>query len=74
MTPYVAQPTKRVEAAQKWMVAHLRKEGGSTARDLLDATRRQVHVRDWEAREAMSRAMSRGDIRLQPDWKIVPVP
>ena len=74
MTPYVAQPSKRVETAQKWMVDHLKKEGGSTPRALLAATRNQVHVHEWEAREAMSRAMSRGDIRLQSDWKIVPVP
>jgi len=56
------------------MVDHLKKEGGSTPRALLAATRNQVHVHEWEAREAMSRAMSRGDIRLQSDWKIVPVP
>lgn len=70
---YVAQPSPKVQLAQRMIVDHLKAHGRSTPRELVSMLKER-QVQEWETREAMSRLMSSGDIRIDRDWRLVPEP
>jgi DNA-binding transcriptional regulator PaaX len=55
------------------IVDHLKAHGRSTPRELVSMLKER-QVQEWETREAMSRLMSSGDIRIDRDWRLVPEP